>query len=156
MTITKVALHLLYSSMKKKLRRIQSIFDIEKWLWMSEFCWFRPSILKRPKGQKYFMAIFVVFSLTLNSAACRKITLGTLRASTVHCSGHDAPFYSHSKCHLQYTKSTRLMIPYEHISGAWGRAIVYGLCHSKNAFNLIETCQSCGALVWVVKFQVLL
>ena len=35
-------------------------------------------------------------------------------------SGHDAPFYSHSKCHLQYTKSTRLMIPYEHISGAWG------------------------------------
>ena len=39
------------------------------------------------------------------------------------------------------------MIPYEHISGAWGRAIVYGLCHSKNAFNLIETCQSCGALL---------
>ena len=41
------------------------------------------------------------------------------------------------------------MIPYEHISGAWGRAIVYGLCHSKNAFNLIETCQSCGALIYL-------
>ena len=44
----------LYSKVKKKLRRIWSIFDIEKWLWKSEFCCFRPSILKWPKGQKYF------------------------------------------------------------------------------------------------------
>ena len=47
MTITKVALLFLYSLMKKiKLRKIRLIFDIEKWLWKSEFCCIWPSILK--------------------------------------------------------------------------------------------------------------
>ena len=32
--------------------------DIENWLWKSEFCCFRPSILKRSKGQKYFHSRF--------------------------------------------------------------------------------------------------
>ena len=38
----------------KRFREIRLIFDMEKWLWMSELCCFRPSILKQPKGQKYF------------------------------------------------------------------------------------------------------
>ena len=54
MTIIKVALLSLYSSLKKKLRRIRSIFDIEKWLWKLELCSFQLSILKRLKCQKYF------------------------------------------------------------------------------------------------------
>ena len=42
----------------KKMRRIRSIFDIVKWLRKSEYCCFRPSILKPLKGQKYFYGRF--------------------------------------------------------------------------------------------------
>ena len=56
------------------MRRIRSIFDIEKWLWKSEFCCFQPSILKRPKGR--FCSSLAL--LILSSGACRKITVGTL------------------------------------------------------------------------------
>ena len=70
----------LYSSMKKKFRRIQLIFDTEKWLWKSEFCCFWP--LNSTERPKIFLWPFLqFFSLTYeppNSAACRKITLGTL------------------------------------------------------------------------------
>ena len=38
--------------------RIRSIFDIEKLLWKLELCCFWPSILKWPKGQKYFHGRF--------------------------------------------------------------------------------------------------
>ena len=56
----KVGLPFLYSSMEKQFRKHRPIFDIEKWLWKSELCCFQPSILKWPKGQKYFIAIFIV------------------------------------------------------------------------------------------------
>ena len=36
---------ILYSSMKKKIGRIQMIFDIENWLWKSEFCDLHDQIL---------------------------------------------------------------------------------------------------------------
>ena len=80
MTIIKVALLFLYSLMKKKLRRIRSISDIDKWLWKSEFCCFRPSILKQPKDQKYFYGRFhssLAYS-TLNSHLWSATTLDTL------------------------------------------------------------------------------
>ena len=59
------------------------IFDLKKWLWKSEFCCFRPWILKWPKGQKCFYGRFhsslaLLILKPLNSGACRKITLGTL------------------------------------------------------------------------------
>ena len=41
MPITKNVLLNLYSSMKKKLRKIRMIFDIENWLWKSIFCTLR-------------------------------------------------------------------------------------------------------------------
>ena len=41
-----------------KLRKIPLIFDVEKRLWKSELCCFRPSILKWWKGQKYFYGRF--------------------------------------------------------------------------------------------------
>ena len=62
---------------KKKLRRIRSIFDIEKWLWIVLFSTFNSKTTKIRKN--IFMAVFVVLCpKPLNSAACRKITLDTL------------------------------------------------------------------------------
>ena len=77
MTITKVALLFLYSSMKKSWEGFGWFFDVEKWLRKSEFCCFRPSILNQLKDQKYSYGLFCS-PLSLNSAACIKITLGTL------------------------------------------------------------------------------
>ena len=61
MTIPKVAL-LFYILQWKKMRRIRPIFDIEKLLWKSELCCFRPSILERRKGQKYILYMCIVLS----------------------------------------------------------------------------------------------
>ena len=59
MTIVKVALLFSYPSIKK-MKRIRSIFDKEKRLWKSEYCCFRPSILKQQKAKNIFMDIFVL------------------------------------------------------------------------------------------------
>ena len=50
MSISKVALHFSYTSIfnEKKMRRIRAIFDIEKWLWKSKLCSFRPKIFLWP------------------------------------------------------------------------------------------------------------
>ena len=65
MTIIKVALLFFIFFNEKKLRRIRLIFDMEKWLWKSELCCFWPSILKGPKGQKYFYGRFRSFLANL-------------------------------------------------------------------------------------------
>ena len=65
--------------MKKKLRRIRSIFEIEKWLWNREFCCFPPSILKRRKAKNIFMAIFIVlwpYLLTTKLRCLQKNNIG--------------------------------------------------------------------------------
>ena len=76
MTIIKVARHFLYPSMKKKLRKIWLIFDIEKWPWKSEFCCFQPSILKWPKGQNIFIAFLSYLSLTYQPLNLQKNNFG--------------------------------------------------------------------------------
>ena len=45
---------------KKKMRRIPPIFDVEKITLKVRIVLFRPSILKQRKGQKHFMAIYIV------------------------------------------------------------------------------------------------
>jgi hypothetical protein len=55
MSVIKVGLPFLYSSMKKIPKDLA--FDIEKWLWKSELCRF--DILKQPKGKKYFHGRFL-------------------------------------------------------------------------------------------------
>ena len=88
---------------KKKLRRIRSIFDIEKWVWKSEFCCFRPSILKWPKGQKYFDGRFSSsLALLINhktQVLAKKITLGTLAWLLIYSSElYDRSMYVASFC----------------------------------------------------------
>ena len=81
MTIIKVALLFLYSKVKK-MRMIQSIFDIEQWLWKLEFCCFRPSILKRLNAKNIFMAVFIVlwpYLLTSKLRYLQKINIGHTR-----------------------------------------------------------------------------
>ena len=63
MVINEVAF-LFFIFFNEKNERIWLIFDIEKWLWKSELRCFWPSILKRPKVQKYFCDRFH-YSLTL-------------------------------------------------------------------------------------------
>ena len=43
---------------KKRLRKIRMIFDIENWLWKSEFGLFWPSLLKWTKGLELFHGRF--------------------------------------------------------------------------------------------------
>ena len=74
MSIIKVGLPFKYSS------KTRLIFNIEKWLWKSVFCCFRPLILKRPKGRKYFHCCFRCSLAFLISYRClQKNKLGTLR-----------------------------------------------------------------------------
>ena len=56
MSIIKVGLLYLYSSMKKKSEGFCQF--LTKWLWKSELYCFRPSILKQRKGQKYVYGRF--------------------------------------------------------------------------------------------------
>ena len=59
----------------KKIRKIPSIFDIEKWLWKSDLCCFRPS--KMTERAKNFLWCFhdpLALLIHLDTAACRKIS----------------------------------------------------------------------------------
>ena len=48
MSIIKVVLLFLYSSMKKKIRKIRLIFDMQKWFWKPEVCYLAENaIIKR-------------------------------------------------------------------------------------------------------------
>ena len=58
MCLTKVGVLNWYSSMKKKFRKIRTIFDIEKWLWKSEFCNFVSLSTLSEKVQKKFQCNF--------------------------------------------------------------------------------------------------
>ena len=56
MSITKNLLLNWYSSMKKKIRKIRTIFDCENWIWKSDlctFCWPMWTSVK-VKSKKYF------------------------------------------------------------------------------------------------------
>ena len=53
----------MYSSMKKKFVDIQLIFDIEQWLWKSEFCYIWPSI---PNQAKYLEPFYGRFHRALS------------------------------------------------------------------------------------------
>ena len=55
MSTIKVVLLFLYSSMKIFFRKIRLIFDIEKWLWKSEFCYIWPSIPNQAKCLRTFL-----------------------------------------------------------------------------------------------------
>ena len=46
----------MYSSIKKKIRKVRLICDIENWLWKSEFCYIWPSI---PNQTKYIPKTFL-------------------------------------------------------------------------------------------------
>ena len=59
MVLIKVYLPFLYSSMKIFFAKIRLIFDIEKWLWKSEFCYIRPSLPNQAKYLEPFMAVFI-------------------------------------------------------------------------------------------------
>ena len=59
MSITTNVLLNSYSSMKKKFRKIRSIFDIEKWLWKSELCYIWHSIPNQAKYLEHFMVVFI-------------------------------------------------------------------------------------------------
>ena len=48
MSLIKAVLLISYFSMKKKIGMIQMIFDIENWLWKSEFCDLHGQISNRP------------------------------------------------------------------------------------------------------------
>ena len=58
MCLTKVGVLTWYSSMKKKFGKIRTIFDIEKWLWKSEFCNFVSLSTLSEKVQKNFQCNF--------------------------------------------------------------------------------------------------
>ena len=62
-------------SYEKKNQEDSYNFWQQKILWKSELCSFQPTIPKQKKGQNIFIVVFVVL---LNSAACRKISQGTL------------------------------------------------------------------------------
>ena len=70
---------------KKKLRRIRLIFDVEKWLRKSEFCCLGPSILKQPKGPKYFMAVFIVLWPYLLTTKLRCLQKNNIRHNIPQC-----------------------------------------------------------------------
>ena len=83
------------------MRRIRLIFD------MSEFCCFRPSILKQPKGQKYFMAIFVVlqsYLLTTKLSCLQKNNFGHTKPA-VHRTQPE------NRCHVDVLSLVELSIP---------------------------------------------
>ena len=65
MLIIKVNCPFLYSSMKIFFVKIRLIFDIEKWLWKSEFCYIWPSI---PNQAKYLEPFYGLVYSPLNSA----------------------------------------------------------------------------------------
>ena len=73
MSIIKIGLLFQYPSMKK-IKKIRLIFDIEKWLWMSELCCFWPLILNRPKAKNNFSVVFIVHwpYLLTNKLRCLK------------------------------------------------------------------------------------
>ena len=58
MFLTKVGVLNWYSSMKIFFRKIQTIFDVEKWLWKSEICNFVTLSPLSEKVQKFFQCNF--------------------------------------------------------------------------------------------------
>ena len=54
MSITEKLLLNWYFSMKKKIRKIRTIFDVENWLWKSEFCNFQQLLRKFTQDLKKF------------------------------------------------------------------------------------------------------
>ena len=58
MFLTKVGVLNWYSSMKNFFRKIQTIFDVEKWLWKSEICNFVTLSPLSEKVQKFFQCNF--------------------------------------------------------------------------------------------------
>ena len=64
----KDVLLILYSSMKKKFRKIRTIFDIENWLWKSEIGIFQSMNLERTLIYQNFHPI----KLPFNAEAAKK------------------------------------------------------------------------------------
>ena len=58
MFLAKVGVLYWYSSMKNFFRKIQTIFDVEKWLWKSEICNFVTLSPLPEKVQKFFQCNF--------------------------------------------------------------------------------------------------
>ena len=77
---------------KKKIRKIQSLFEIEKWLWKPELCHIWPSIPNRTKYLEIFMTIFKTILidlcpynyLPLNSATLNCLSEVTLSFKSMH------------------------------------------------------------------------
>ena len=65
-----ILLHFLYSFWKK-IRMIPLIFDIEKWPWNSEMCYFWTSILKRSEGLEFHYGRFYRSSAFLSTNKLR-------------------------------------------------------------------------------------
>jgi len=74
-----------YSSMKKKIREIRIIFDIENWLWKSEIRIFQSPPAKRTLiGPKFFFYEKVPFSTQLCYHLMRKLLKKSWMVSTIY------------------------------------------------------------------------
>ena len=74
-----------YSSMKKKLRKIQIIFDIKNWLWKSEIGIFQSLDLERTLIYHFFPFYEkVLFSTPLSYHLMRKLLKNIQMLSSIH------------------------------------------------------------------------
>ena len=74
MSITEKLLLNWYFSMKKKIRKIRTIFDVENWLWKSEFCNFQQLLRKFTQDlKKNLLGSSLAFTLKEGPVRCAKV-----------------------------------------------------------------------------------
>ena len=96
--------------MKKKLRKIRIIFDVENWLWKSEIGNFRSLDLDRVLiYQKIFLMKKCYFSLNL---MCKLLKKSYMLSIEYIFNGFNLPKSTWNKCHWSYTIAVIVKISY--------------------------------------------
>ena len=113
MSIIKVNLPILYSSMKKLFIKIRLIFDLEKWLWKSELCYIWPSIPNQTKYlEPFYGRCYIVYTFGFVYSPLNLATLSCSSEVTLVCSkqGVVATIIDSSSTSVWIWLSTRTLV----------------------------------------------